>query len=204
MWRLSRLSQRLMGAYIPPVPSEQAIYLTFDDGPSSSTAPLLDILGLYGFRATFFWLWSRYSEKTVSYVLPLLQQHGHRVALHGMRHYSAWRSFPASGELLRAFILWKKTGVPLIPAFRPPYGHWLPFSAPAPLQLVLWDIMPPDYIGKGGWESQLLRQLRPGWVVVLHERTQNIPAWRRFFSRMFYEGWRAVPLPLAPLESPAA
>jgi peptidoglycan/xylan/chitin deacetylase (PgdA/CDA1 family) len=35
-------------------PSSKAAYLTFDDGPSSNTAAVLDVLNQYNVKATFF------------------------------------------------------------------------------------------------------------------------------------------------------
>lgn len=35
-------------------PATKTVYLTFDDGPSSNTQPVLDILDQYGIKATFF------------------------------------------------------------------------------------------------------------------------------------------------------
>lgn len=36
------------------VPATKTVYLTFDDGPSENTQPVLDILDAYGIKATFF------------------------------------------------------------------------------------------------------------------------------------------------------
>ena len=37
-----------------PQDEEKVVYLTFDDGPSKNTQPILDILEQYGAKATFF------------------------------------------------------------------------------------------------------------------------------------------------------
>ena len=62
-------------------PNGNVIYLTFDDGPSIYTEQLLDILGKYGIKASFFVIQSEY--------LPLLQriaEEGHTVAIHTYSH----------------------------------------------------------------------------------------------------------------------
>lgn len=60
------------------------IYLTFDDGPSSSITPyVLDILKEKGVHATFFIL--NYSEENESLVKRELEE-GHRVGIHGYSH----------------------------------------------------------------------------------------------------------------------
>ncbi len=40
--------------YIPHKAGDKVVYLTFDDGPSDYTLPLLDVLDRYGIKATFF------------------------------------------------------------------------------------------------------------------------------------------------------
>ena len=63
------------------MPNGKVIYLTFDDGPSEYTIPLLDLLKRYGVKATFFVtgsgsngeLWRMYKE-------------GHSIGMHTMTH----------------------------------------------------------------------------------------------------------------------
>lgn len=196
LWRLPRTFQHLLCAYTPPQ-VEKTFYLTFDDGPTSATEALLHILPAYDYRATFFWLWSQYRSEVVECVAPLLRAQGHNVALHGMNHLSLWRKGSIRRELSHAAYLWQRTGVPFMPYYRPPFGHIRRGSLPEGWRLVLWDLMPPDYLASGGWEKALLSRLRAGDVVVLHERQYNISAWRRFFSAAAESGWRAVALPQA-------
>lgn len=68
----------------------KSVYLTFDDGPGEYTEQLLDILDLYGIKATFF----------VTNQLPEYQdligeayRRGHSIGLHSYNHdYSIYRS----------------------------------------------------------------------------------------------------------------
>ncbi|MCS7296797.1 MAG: polysaccharide deacetylase family protein [Bacteroidia bacterium] len=199
LWRLSRFIQRQLGAFLTERPKERFFFLTFDDGPSTSTAFLLSLLGEYNLQATFFWLWSRYHERLVASLLPLLWEGKHQVGLHGLTHLSLWRRKWSSEELKRAAFLWERAGVPFISAFRPPYGHVRGLSSFGFLKLVLWDLMPPDFLGIAGWEEELLRRLRAGDVVVLHEREANRRSWQRLFALLTEEGWKAkcLPLPLS-------
>lgn len=196
LWRLPKAIQRLLCAYTPPQ-REGIFYLTFDDGPSSATEALLQILPKYKYSATFFWLWSQYRSEMIERTVPLLWAQGHNVALHGMNHISPWRKSTMSRELSHAVYLWKQTGVPLVPYYRPPFGHIRWNSLSKDWRLVLWDLMPPDYIASRGWEKELLSRLRAGDIVVLHERRYNESAWRRFFSAAAEFGWQAVALPQA-------
>lgn len=70
---------------------EKVIYLTFDDGPGQYTSELLDILGKYNVKATFF-----VTNQFKKYV-PLIErehQEGHVVAVHTLTHnWNIYRSF---------------------------------------------------------------------------------------------------------------
>lgn len=60
------------------------VYLTFDDGPSSSTTPhILDILKEKGVKATFFVL--DYGQNTEHLVKRIVEE-GHSIAIHGGSH----------------------------------------------------------------------------------------------------------------------
>lgn len=197
-WRLPKLLQRALGAYIPPK-EKGVFYLTFDDGPSRATEELLHILHAHGYKATFFWLWSQYRFDTIERLTPLLWAGGHTVALHGMNHVSSWRKSSIQKELSLTIHLWKQVGVPLVPYYRPPFGHVKWQGLPTGWRLVLWDLMPPDYVIAEGWERALPKRLRAGDVVALHERRHNLSAWQRLFSAVAESGWQAVPLPPAGL-----
>lgn len=199
-WRLSRTVQRLIGAAVPTRTKARIFYLTFDDGPAKSTPKLLEILHSYGFQATFFWLWSRQRETITASVLPILRAGGHTIAIHGWTHVSPWRTGLCKEELLRAAHLWRAMGAPLVPAFRPPYGHVSLRRLPPAWRLVLWDLMPPDYLIASGWEVPLLQRIRPGDIVVLHEHPRNLQAWERFFSAVAAAGWQTRSLPWAAQE----
>lgn len=200
--RLPRWFQYLLGSFLPAKPAEKIFYLTFDDGPTPHTAELIELLGFYHFQATFFWVWSRYREGIVS--PEQLWRGGHTVGLHGETHLSGWRKARLPSELRKSLYLWQRLGYPVIAAYRPPYGHVGKHPLPSGFRLVLWDVMPPDYLFTGGWEDALLRSLRRGDVVVLHERKSNWKAWERFFSACAAAGWQAKALPLATVESPLA
>ncbi|WJY26335.1 polysaccharide deacetylase family protein [Sporosarcina trichiuri] len=63
---------------------ERAIYLTFDDGPSSHVNQLLDLLDQYQMKATFFMLGPNIKEYPDS--LKRMEKSGHGLALHGITH----------------------------------------------------------------------------------------------------------------------
>ncbi|WP_040287434.1 polysaccharide deacetylase family protein [Sporosarcina koreensis] len=63
---------------------ERAIYLTFDDGPSSQVNRLLDLLDQYQMKATFFMLGPNVQQYPDS--LVRMKNSGHALALHGITH----------------------------------------------------------------------------------------------------------------------
>lgn len=69
---------------MPPIvpQSGKTVYLTFDDGPSSNTPAILDILDKYGVKATFFVINSGRNNK---YMKDIVNR-GHQIALHSYSH----------------------------------------------------------------------------------------------------------------------
>jgi peptidoglycan/xylan/chitin deacetylase (PgdA/CDA1 family) len=108
-------------------PGEEAVALTFDDGPHPQGTPaVLEVLAGAGARATFFMVGEqveRYPEVAREVVAA-----GHAVALHGHRHRNLLRLGPGAvaADLERgAGALGDCTG--LAPTlYRPPYGIFTP------------------------------------------------------------------------------
>ena len=76
---VGNLSKAAMNVGAPGV-----VYLTFDDGPSSSTTPrILDILKEKGVKATFFIL--NYGEET-EHLVKRAAEEGHSIAIHSKSH----------------------------------------------------------------------------------------------------------------------
>ncbi len=89
------------------------VYLTFDDGPSSNTGAILDILAQYDIKATFF-----VTGKPQEYYLPLYRrivEEGHTLGMHSYSHryneiYASKQQFAEDLESLQEF-LYDTTGV---------------------------------------------------------------------------------------------
>lgn len=77
---------------LPETPQEEqqeeskakVAYLTFDDGPTAYTGPILDILAEYGAKATFFMLEPQMEGNYE--VLQRMINEGHALGLHGVTH----------------------------------------------------------------------------------------------------------------------
>ena len=63
--------------------SQKIVYLTFDDGPSSNTKKILDILDKYEAKATFF---VTGTHQKYNYLIKEAHQKGHTIGLHSYCH----------------------------------------------------------------------------------------------------------------------
>ena len=87
------------------------VYLTFDDGPSSNTDKILDILNEYGVKATFFVCGNeRYQEE-----YRRIAEEGHTLGMHSYSHkfqeiYQSTEAFVADMNRLHDY-LYEVTGV---------------------------------------------------------------------------------------------
>lgn len=182
-----------LGLYWPPR-LRDAFYLTIDDGPHpAGVSMLLPLLARYQAQATFFWLaWGA----TEPLLFQKLRKEGHTLGLHGLNHTSPWRLSKKQWrqEVETAWSLLSQHWGQPIRYYRPPYGHYR--KPPLQLKIVLWDHMPPDYKHQEGWSKPLLKRLKAGDVVVLHERANLVLSeWEMFLAGAHKMGLRAVPLP---------
>lgn len=78
----------------PTLPNDRTVYLTFDDGPSSLTVPLLDVLDRYDVKATFFVVGAYDKNETAD--LKEIARRGHTIGVHSYSH--DYRQIYASPE----------------------------------------------------------------------------------------------------------
>lgn len=107
----ARHGQSCIGLTEDDLPEDaKIVYLTFDDGPSSNTQPILDILDEYGCGATFFVMNSDYKDEYKNIV-----DHGHAIALHTYSHdfydlYASVDDYFADLDRI-SDLVYEKTGV---------------------------------------------------------------------------------------------
>lgn len=70
--------------YVPHEAGDKVVYLTFDDGPSNLTIPLLDVLDRYGIKATFFVV-GKTSDADKEALRETVKR-GHTLAVHTYTH----------------------------------------------------------------------------------------------------------------------
>ena len=107
----AEFGQNCIGLTEKDLPEDaKIVYLTFDDGPSSNTQPILDILDKYGCGATFFVMNSDYRNEYKNIV-----DHGHAIALHTYTHdfydlYASVDDYFADLDRI-SDLVYEKTGV---------------------------------------------------------------------------------------------
>ena len=187
-----------------PLPGGPLIALTFDDGPSTHTARLLDALYARNVSATFFVL----GQQVTAYpkVAARIVNEGHEIASHTYRHPDLANMSSAAIRdelsLCRSAIL-RATGVdPTL--LRPPYGsHSKAVQAVAAefgYPLILWSVDTRD------WESRNVDailghfvdgygrvKIRDGDIILMHDiYSTTIDAAIRAIDILLAEGFNFV------------
>ncbi len=152
----------------------------------------------YGAQATFFWLGEKVISQGNSLDPKPMYEQGHRIELHGHTHTNPWRISR------KVWVEDVKRGLRILSEwlsekpryYRPPYGRYRFMDKSWGLRVVLWDLMPPDYRTQKGWAAPAVRALKPGDIVVLHERKEaEWLEWEAFLSGAAQKGLRASALP---------
>ncbi|WP_297829783.1 polysaccharide deacetylase family protein [uncultured Rikenella sp.] len=158
---------------------EPLLALTFDDGPDERNTPLvLDTLASEGVRATFFLIGERAAAHPE--LVRRIVREGHLIGNHTFTHSgrSPFRSRAAIRAELEATrrTLEQITGL-RTRLFRPPFGVTNPRIAAAVrdgrYDTIGWDIRPFDtrtHVSRDKILRRILDRLRPGSVVLLHDR----------------------------------
>lgn len=156
---------------------QRELWLTIDDGPTSDTPALLDLLDVRGVRATFF-VKGRLAESAPHLIREIVQR-GHTVGNHSQTHPSGsfWCLPPAAvrRQIERcSAVLREITGVaPKL--FRAPVGMKNPFVHPVlqanGMRLIGWSCRAYDAVKSDSDTivASIEKQLRPGAIVVLHQ-----------------------------------
>jgi peptidoglycan-N-acetylglucosamine deacetylase len=153
------------------------IALTFDDGPSPFTRGLLDVLGAFGAKASFFVVGAACADRPSD--LERIAEAGHEIGGHGYTHRLFTRL--AQGELeieLRRTAALLPDGARRL--VRPPRGDLsaraLYACAKNGFSVVLWSrdsldwrLRSPDAIATGFLQEPVL----PGEIVLLHDGQQR-------------------------------
>jgi peptidoglycan/xylan/chitin deacetylase (PgdA/CDA1 family) len=152
-----------------------AVALTFDDGPSPDTEDILDILAEHLLTATFFMV-GREVERFPSIAQRVFAE-GHEVGNHSYSHpiYLLQRTSKTHDQLKRAQDVIAETIGVRPKLSRPPYGVRSPayFKATRALGLetVQWDVAGFDWKQRSPSQiaHNVLRKVRAGSIILLHD-----------------------------------
>lgn len=154
---------------------EKEISLTFDDGPDSVYTPqLLDLLARYEAKATFFVVGAHAEGQEE--LLRRMQAEGHVIGIHNYVHKSNWLMRPRTvkKQIERTIdIIERATGLRSV-YYRPPWGivNVFDYANLGYLQIILWSAMFGDWrirVGAERLKKRMLKKLRPGEVMLLHD-----------------------------------
>ncbi|MGB9739371.1 MAG: polysaccharide deacetylase family protein [Chloroflexus sp.] len=171
---LAPLGRRWLGTLIRIETPTPLVALTFDDGPHPRYTPqILDVLAHYHARATFFVLGRHAAEQRD--LVAQIAAAGHVIGNHTFHHvrmpqtprYQRWRELWSAQRAIAPY------GTRL---FRPPYGGQSYGSRLDALllgyEVVGWTFHIEDWVTQSPVQlvERLNRQLRPGSIILLHDR----------------------------------
>ena len=148
--------------------------LTFDDGPTSSTASLLNTLNGAGVKATFF-IWGSKVNSNPSAIQAIVNA-GHKIANHSHTHQHMlnWSYQQVYNDLQQAQLAIQNAGGGTPTLFRPPYGETnatiISAASALGLTTVTWNIDTQDWNGASTASIvAAASNAQNGNVILMHE-----------------------------------
>ena len=148
------------------------VYLTFDDGPSSNTGRILDILADYDVKATFFVVGRNIPGNEE--LIRRMDEEGHLIGNHtydhvkisGLSGQEACEQIEKTNRLIR-----RLTGSDA-EFVRPPFGEWNKEMEYSFVMIpVLWDVDPKDWLTRNVSDivRRVLEDTQSGDIILLHD-----------------------------------
>ncbi|HBC86010.1 MAG TPA: xylanase [Lentisphaeria bacterium] len=161
---------------------KKVVSLTFDDGPCPQTPAILDVLKKHNVQAAFFVIGRNISGNEE--ILARTAHEGHLIGNHSFTH-TLWFPFFSSAKMLldlkkNAETISNVTGGQ-VQWFRPPYGVGNPMVAKAVkkagYKVMGWSLRSYDTSSNNSGKvvERVKRLLKPGVVILLHDRCPNTP-----------------------------
>ena len=171
--------------------------LTFDDGPSDDTTPvLLDGLSRRGIHATFFIIGENIAGNED--LLLRMDREGHQIGLHTFHHRSLAQvngaDFYAEVDELRntlsGLLGWEDF------MLRPPYGMITPSNrARAGAPIILWSVDPEDWRDRDSdrQTAAILDNVTDGSIILLHDiYAASVETALRVADELMAKGYKLV------------
>ena len=196
--------------------NEQKVFLTFDDGPSTSvTDSILTILEEEKVRATFFCI-GKNVKKNPELANKILKK-GHSIGNHSMTHVNGWRTRKKSylknineaSEYINSNL------------FRPPFGRFNFYSLYKILKkykLVMWDVLSGDFdekleekavinndikIMKPKSINNVIKNVSNGSIIVFHDnnkcKEKTLSALLKTIKKLKEKGFSFEVIPFNPV-----
>lgn len=168
--RAPKFIRNLAPSLIWEIPSDNEVYLTFDDGPTPGvTEWVLEQLDRYGAKATFFCLGKnaeQYPDLT-----DMIRGRGHRLGNHTYSHQKGW------GMSLERYVedVDFANNILRTDLFRPPYGRITPAQAgriDRRYNIIMWDVLSRDYssiVSPRACLHNVTDHVTGGSIVVFHD-----------------------------------
>jgi peptidoglycan-N-acetylglucosamine deacetylase len=177
--RLNSLVAGVAGTVTHVLTEDHAVALTFDDGPHPEYTPrLLEILERHGARGTFFCL-GKFAREHPE-VVQRAAQAGHAIGNHTYDHPAL--PLISGRERKAQLAACERALAPYgMRLFRPPFGY-LSWALRFDLwrfgyEVVGWSVSAKDWLDHDAafLADQLRRRIRPGSIILLHDRILTAP-----------------------------
>ena len=154
---------------------EQAVYLTFDDGPIPEATPfVLDILDHFQIKATFFMVGDNVRKHPD--IFRMVVERGHRIGNHTYNHIGGFK-YLSKNYLANAD---KANETLHTDLFRPPHGwmRWIQYLLlRKKYRIVMWDLVTRDYSKRVTAEDvfhNVKKYTRNGSIITFHDSLKSI------------------------------
>ncbi|MFV9483947.1 polysaccharide deacetylase family protein [Christiangramia sp. ASW11-125] len=178
---------------ISRIEDNNAIFLTFDDGPIPEITPwVLDLLEDYSAKATFFCIGENV-EKHPEIFRSILEKK-HTVGNHTYNHLNGWKTckaaYIANTQKTQQVFTTNKF-FPETKFFRPPYGKIMNAQARELVEqdykIVMWDVISGDYdlnISAETCYRNVIKNAAAGSTIVFHDSEKAFKKLREVLPRV--------------------
>ena len=153
---------------------QKKIWITFDDGPDEKVTPyLIDVLGKFGIKATFFIIGNQ--AKKYPELVKLIINNGHKIGNHSFSHLNGFST--NNNKYLEDVEQAKKYIDSDI--FRPPFGKITPFqikNLKKDFKIIMWDIMSWDFkenIYPNKIYKNVIDNVENGSIILFHNNLKS-------------------------------
>lgn len=180
-------------------PDKPMVALTFDDGPSKHTARLLDILGTYGGKGTFFVLGNRIDERQDT--IKRIVEEGHEIGGHSWSHRQLTNlsNKDLTDQIMNTRAkVYEVTGVDST-IIRPPYGAYnddvKSVCQNLGIVIVNWSVDTLDWKHKDADKvyDSIMTDIKDGDIILCHDLYEStVDAMERVIPDLLANGYQLV------------